>query len=198
MGDVAGKGVPSALIMVIVRTLVRVAARKGRPSLPDILAAANRHLAENNPQQMFVTAFAGILDHATGVVTCCDAGHPPPLIRRRDGRVEELVKSCGLPLGILPDYDFTPTRLQLEPGDTLVVYSDGVSEAMNEEQALFSTERMETRLAELPPEAGAADVTRTLLEGVRDFAGKEPQSDDITLLVLRWLGPAAQHQLRAA
>ena len=134
---------------------------------------------------MFVTAFAGILDPASGDVTCCDAGHPPPLVRGRDGQVREFAKRGGLVLGIDPDYTFRASRLHLEPGDTLILYTDGVSEAMNEQDVPFGTARIGTGLEVLPPDFSAADITRALLEDVRRFAGRAPQSDDITLLVLR-------------
>jgi serine phosphatase RsbU (regulator of sigma subunit) len=198
IGDVSDKGVPSALFMAIVRTLFKTTMLTSRLPLALAMNAVNRFLVENNPQAMFVTIFAGILDTRTGRIEYCDGGHEPPFLVRRGGAVELLSKEGGLALGLLEDFVYRPGAFQLHPNDALVLYTDGVTEAMNAESAMFSNEQIEAMLASIADDATPEEVTRRILAAVHDFTGLAPQSDDITLLAIRWLGAAEQQEERSA
>lgn len=190
IGDVSDKGVPSALFMAIVRTVLKATMQTTDLPVKRLMAAANRYLCDNNPSAMFVTVFAGVLDTRTGVIEYCDGGHEPPLIRRQDGRIELLDKVGGLALGCIDDFPYASGSLQLSPGEMLILYTDGVTEATNEQQDAFSTERLVAMLVDLN-EADAPDAaTGRILDAVRRFSGSAPQSDDITILALQYLGRA--------
>jgi serine phosphatase RsbU (regulator of sigma subunit) len=188
IGDVSDKGVPSALFMAIVRTVLKATMQTTNLPVSRLMAAGNRYLCDNNPSAMFVTVFAGILDTRTGAVEYCDGGHEPPLIRRRDGRVELVDKVGGLALGCVEDFPYASGTLQLWPGDTLILYTDGVTEAINEQQDTFSTERLVGMLDDLDEADPPYAATRRILDAVRAFSGDEPQSDDITILALQYRG----------
>ena len=198
IGDVSDKGVPSALFMAIVRTVLKATMQTTNLPVSRLMAAANHYLCDNNPSEMFVTVFAGILDTRTGGIEYCDGGHEPPLIRRQDGRVELVDKVGGLALGCIPDFPYASGSLQLRPGDTLILYTDGVIDATNEQQDRFSTDRLVGMLDNLdeadPPYAAA----RRILDAVRTFSGNQPQSDDITILALQYRGQAGGAKVRQA
>ena len=198
IGDVSDKGVPSALFMAIVRTVLKATMQTTNLPVSRLMAAANHYLCDNNPSEMFVTVFAGILDTRTGGIEYCDGGHEPPLIRRQDGRVELVDKVGGLALGCIADFPYASGSLQLRPGDTLILYTDGVIDATNEQQDKFSTDRLVGMLDNLdeadPPYAAA----RRILDAVRTFSGSQPQSDDITILALQYRGQAGGAKVRQA
>jgi sigma-B regulation protein RsbU (phosphoserine phosphatase) len=183
LGDVSGKGIPAALFMAVTMTLLRGLARQYRE--PDeILRRVNDLLLEQNPRGMFVTLQCMILEHRTGRVTCASAGHhgaallapgqPPGLVLSSSGRV----------LGLLPDNDLAAQSLTLEPGQTLVLFTDGVSEAYDPDQALFGEERLLAHL-ESRPGRDARETTLGVLEAVRSHAAGAKQSDDITVVSVR-------------
>jgi sigma-B regulation protein RsbU (phosphoserine phosphatase) len=153
-----------------------------------LMSAANGYLCANNPSAMFVTVFAGMLDTRSGVVEYCDGGHEPPLIRRQDGRVELVDKVGGLALGCVEDFPYVSGTLQLSPGDTLILYTDGVTEAANEQQDTFSTDRLVHLLNNLDEADLPYAASRRILDGVRAFSANVPQSDDITILTLQYRG----------
>ena len=188
IGDVSDKGVPSALFMAIVRTVLKATMQTTNLPVSRLMAAANRYLCENNPSAMFVTVFAGMLDTRTGMVEYCDGGHEPPLIRREDGRVELVDKVGGVALGCVEDFPYSSGTLQLRPGDILILYTDGVTEATNERQDTFSTDRLVGMLGDLDGEDPASAATRRILDAVRAFSKNVPQSDDITVLALQYRG----------
>ena len=188
IADVSDKGVPSALFMAIVRTVLKATMQTTNLPVSRLMAAANRYLCENNPSEMFVTVFAAMLDTRTGVVEYCDGGHEPPLIRRQDGRIELVDKVGGLALGCVEDFPYAAGRLQLRPGDTLILYTDGVTEATNEQQDTFSTGRLVGMLSDLDEADPSYAATRRILDAVRAFSKNMPQSDDITILALQYRG----------
>jgi len=189
IGDVADKGVPAALFMAMTLTAFEISATSTPGSPARVLSLVNRFLCENNESQMFVTMFAGILDARTGKIQYSDGGHEPPFIMRRGGAVEMLDKVGGLALGVIEDYSFRDGTITLNPGDTLVLYTDGVNEAMNGERQLFRVTRLNEALREVCDGVPAEHVAGAVMRRVHEFTGGAPQSDDITILVARYPGP---------
>jgi serine phosphatase RsbU (regulator of sigma subunit) len=188
IGDVSDKGIPAALFMAMVRATFKMAAIAAPESIALTMNRVNQFLCESNPQQMFVTALAGILDLRTGHVDYVDAGHEPPFIRHADGTVQKVDKAGNIVLGLLPDYAFASGELQLAAGDNLVLYTDGVTEAMDAGHQLFGADRLEMTLSCAGHPADSEAVIRALLDDLRAHVGQSHQSDDITLLAIRYLG----------
>lgn len=188
IGDVSDKGIPAALFMAMARTAFKISAVASPDSIALTLERVNQFLCESNQSQMFVTALAGILDLETGRVEYADGGHEPPFIRKHSGAVEKVEKVGGIALGFLPDHKFRSGTLQLSPGDALVLYTDGVTEAMNMSHRLFGADAIEVRLAKPGQAPESEQVVRGMLDELRVFVGEAHQSDDITMLVIRFLG----------
>jgi sigma-B regulation protein RsbU (phosphoserine phosphatase) len=188
IGDVSDKGVPAALFMSMARTAFKISAIASPESVEHSMSRVNQFLCESNPQQMFVTAFAGILDLRTGRVDYVDAGHEPPFVLQPRGAVLKVDKTGGIVLGFMPGQTFNSGSLQLNPGDALVLYTDGVSEAMNASRQLFGAEAIEKTLSRIGPMASSKRIINALLDDVHLFVGGAKQSDDITMLVIRYLG----------
>lgn len=185
VGDVSGKGVAAALFMARAKTLFQTVASMER-DLAEVVRSVNRGLCHENDQGMFVTAFAATLDTRTGELIYVGAGHDAPVLVPGAGGGPSLLPLDGGPvLGILEDADFEAQRTMLAEGDTLVVYTDGVGEALDENDEFFTIERLVEILAKGPTGA-TADVTRIVLDAVKSFAGKAPQSDDITVMAVRY------------
>ena len=186
VGDVSGKGVPAALFMAMTTTLFKATALSTKTT-GEIMTRVNAELSRDNDAMMFVTAVCGILDLRTGAVQYSEGGHEPPFLRRADGSLSRLPKQQSIALGIADDAIFETGRFKLAPGDALVLFTDGVSEAANLADELFTVERMETALS-----TAQAVTARHLAEGlagdVRVFVGEAPQSDDIAILVVRYEG----------
>jgi sigma-B regulation protein RsbU (phosphoserine phosphatase) len=191
VGDVSGKGVPAALFMAMSMTLFKATALTAR-SAGEIMARVNAELARDNAGQMFVTAFCGVLDLKTGAMEYADGGHEAPFLRRSDGSVSRLAKGGGMALGVLDDLTFQTERLQLEPGDALILFTDGVSEAANADEDLYTIGRIERALLDARAGGDARALAEGLAEDVRVFVGEAPQSDDIAILIVRWDGEAAK------
>jgi sigma-B regulation protein RsbU (phosphoserine phosphatase) len=200
VGDVSGKGVPAALFMAVTKTLIKSRAADD-PSTGSILTHVNDELARDNSECMFVTLFLGILHTGSGEVTFANAGHNPPYIKRADGRVERLGTEKNCVVGVMRDMTFGEGRTLMVPGDTMLLYTDGVTEAMDSEQRLFSEARLADMLASRTQDSAQALVEEIAAE-VRRFESGTEQSDDITLLVLGYLGkkneePSATLELTA-
>ena len=189
VGDVSGKGVPAALFMAMTTTLFKATALN-LDGAGEIMARVNAELARENAAQMFVTAFAGILDLETGQVEYANGGHEAPFLRRADGSIARLPKQPGMALGVIDDAAFATGRLTLAPGDALLLFTDGVSEATNLSDDLFTVRRIEDALAAAKAGASARGLAEGLAEDVRVFVGEAPQFDDIAILVIRYEGPA--------
>ena len=186
VGDVSGKGIPAALFMVMTITLIRSLARlSGRPD--EILARVNDALAADNPSSMFVTLFCAVLDVETGRLTCASGGHLSPLLARAGGEPRSLVASEGTLVGVQPGLAFPATEVELVPGDLLVAFTDGVTEAMTPDGALFGEARLRALLRGLG-DVAPADAVAAVLAGVRAFAGSAEQADDIAILAVRYAG----------
>ena len=194
IGDVSGKGIPAALFMVMTATLVRGVARlTGRPG--EVLARVNDELAAQNPSDMFVTLFCGVLDVETGVMTCASGGHLPPVIVRDGVAPRPAYDSQGTLVGALPGLVFPESEIRLEPGDTLMLYTDGVTEAFDRAGVWFGDERLLTALAQRTGPT-AREAAEGLLAQVRAFAAGAEQADDIAVVAIRYAGPRAGGELR--
>ena len=189
MADVSGKGVPAALFMMIAKILVQNYAMTGR-SPAEVLRAVNNQICSNNREDMFVTVWFGILDLRTGEVTAANAGHEYPVLRQAGGRFELVKDKHGFVIGGMDGVRYKEYTLQLEPGATLFLYTDGVPEASNAEKELFGTDRM---LAALNADADAApeDVLRRVRRAVDEFVQDAEQFDDLTMLCVEFRRRAA-------
>ncbi len=188
VADVSGKGVPAALFMAKSQSVLKncVLQSADPENMAGVLEAANEELCRNNEAAMFVTAFIGVLDLQTGRFTYADGGHCPPLLGRGGAYgFLPLKKSCVLGLMEMP---YEQQCIDLKPQDTLFIYTDGVSEAMNEDYALFTEARIKDGLNGLVAGQSVADLLRQMLAVVRQYAGNAEQSDDITMLGLRYKG----------
>ena len=191
LGDVSGKGISAALFMAITATLLRSTARHvSRPE--QILSYVNQELSRDNPSSMFVTLFCAVLDTRTGMLSCASGGHTAPVLVRPGEPPQLLADRPGTVIGIQPDMKFEPREVQLQTGDALVLYTDGVTEAFDPAHELFGEERLLEALRAVAPSSKA--MIESVLAAVRTFARGEAQSDDIALLVIRWR-PAAELKL---
>ena len=186
VADVSDKGVPAALFMMSSRTLLKGAAI-GRGAPGEVLSEVNDLLTEDNEAFMFVTVLYAVFDPQTGTITYANGGHNNPLLVHPDGTSEELLHTGGIALGVMPGLEYKEASIDLEKGDTLVLYTDGVSEAMNSEGEEFGMDRLKDIFVKSPP-ASARLANEAILQAVNDFAGETPQSDDVTCLVLQRVG----------
>lgn len=182
IADVSDKGVPAALFMMSSRTLLKGAAI-GSADPGDALREVNDLLYDENESLMFVTVLYSMYDPATGVLRYSSGGHDAPLLVRSDGTATLLPLTGGVALGIAPDQEFASREVQLDPGDTVVLYTDGITEAMNADGEQFGVRRMSEVYAANPPR-DAEGAAKAMFEAVRDFVGDTPQSDDITCLAV--------------
>ena len=185
IADVSGKGVPAAIFMAVSRTLIRATGIRGvNPS--ECITYSNELLAKESANYMFVTVFYGIYNIRTGQVTYTNAGHNPPYLMKADGSIRQLPLSKDLVVGALDDFQFSEDTLQLDPGDTLLLYTDGVTEAINADTEEFGEKRLEDTLKHLSSQS-CQQIIDTIKANVSDFAGEAEQSDDITLLAIKRL-----------
>lgn len=189
VADAAGKGVSAALFMAVTRTLFRAIAH-GDTSVSSVVERMNAELARDNEQQLFVTALVGRIVLASGELTICGAGHPPPLHAARGGRPSPLPVAAGIALGVVDEAAYEETRIVLAAGDTLLLFTDGVPEAVNSAAELFSDARL---LREFSGCCGAppSEIIERIVGAVNRFAAGTQQEDDITVMALRYLGPGA-------
>ena len=188
MADVSGKGVPAAFFMAIARTVMRAAAAR-HPTPGPCLQEVNDAICEQNPQDLFVTLFYGILDPDSGEFIYANAGHNPPFVVRRPGEVAPLPMTGGMAVGVMPGLPYNEDAVTMAPGDTMFLYTDGITEAMNVDNEEFTEARLEEVLADghdLPVDVVLTNVTSAVVK----FVGEAEQSDDITCVVLRYDGKA--------
>jgi serine phosphatase RsbU (regulator of sigma subunit)/CHASE2 domain-containing sensor protein len=182
VGDVSGKGLAASLFMALAKSLLKSIALRGARDPAEIFNQANAEISRDNPESLFVTAFAGVLDARSGRLAFCSAGHEPPVACQPGGMPQRLMDSGGPPLCVIRDFVYSASELLLEPGGWLCVVTDGVTEAMNERGELYGAARLLQIMRGLTePQAIAAAVR----DDVRRFAGKAEQSDDLTLLCVR-------------
>ncbi len=192
IGDVSGKGVPAALFMAICKTLLKTEALRGLPP-SEVLARVNRTLIPDNDSLMFVTVFLLVLDLETGELQWADGGHPPALVSAGPGRFDFLPGPTGTVLGAVETCAFETRTHGLAPGDTVFLYTDGLTEAMDAEQRLFSDGRLKAGL----DGAGTRDpesLIRHVRAEVQAFVRETPPSDDITMVALVFHGPAGHRR----
>ena len=182
LGDVSGKGTSAALLMSSLHAAVHAQVSLCRP-ITETISAVNRYLADNTPSNRFVTLFYAELDPLTGSLSFINAGHNPPLIVHAAGTVENL-SAGGLPLGIRADADYREGRTQLQPSDVLVIYSDGVSEAVNPQGAEFGTDRL-YEVVSHNLNASAAGIRDRIEAALTKWAQGTPAADDITLVIVK-------------
>lgn len=182
LGDVAGKGMPASLMMMALHARVRVLAEQGG-DLAAFMGRLNKATAEDCPENRFITFFYCVLDPANDELVYANAGHNSPIVIRKSGEVV-LLENSGLGLGILPVVKYTQARTQFCPGDMLVVYSDGVTEATDPTSVLFGEERL-LKVLQAHRAESAHQVVQAVTQALTEYAAEGPQADDITLVVAK-------------
>ena len=184
IADVSGKGVPAALFMMRAKATLQ-GHLKGGLDIVEAVVKTNDQLARDNDANMFVTAWIGIVDLATGEVEYVNAGHNPPLVRRADGAVDYLMEKSGPPLAAMDGVTYRRRTLALAPGDGILLYTDGVTEATNPVQTLYGEDRLKRTVDGFPVAPGASALIGGILKDVYAFADGAEQADDITMLVFK-------------
>lgn len=186
VADVSDKGVPAALFMMSSRTLLKGAAiGLAKPSA--VLREVNNLLCEDNEAAMFVTVIYAVYDPSTRILTFANGGHNTPVLVDPDGNTTRFPLTGGVALGLVPDMEYKQSSITLAPGDKVVFYTDGVTEAMNEDEEEFGMERLE-RLFLSPLPQGTKAINEHIVDSVVQFAGEAAQSDDITCMTLQAMG----------
>lgn len=180
IADVSGKGIPAALFMMRAKTAIRGLAESGKP-VEEILVRANAVLCEGNDAEMFVSVWIGIIDLVTGKMQCANAGHEYPVRTSGDGNYEMVRDRHGLVLAAMDTVRFRPYEMEFQPGDRLVVYTDGVPEAINEDVKQYGEERLLDALNEVRNESMEVTLT-SVRRDIASFVGKADPFDDITML----------------
>ncbi len=196
IGDVSGKGMPAALFMAMTREVLHSSALRHDGALDQVLAEANAKISaasadmlSEGGNMMFATAFAGILDLSTGELVFASAGHDAPIRLRAESAPESLEVLGGPPLGCVDDFPFPLERARLLPGDTLLLFTDGVTEAEDPARALYSSSRLMDLLHTDAPRDPTV-LVRAVRDDLRRFVATAEQADDITMLAIAWPGPA--------
>lgn len=184
IADVSGKGVPAALFMTMAKTHIKNFATVGLP-LAEVAVRANNQLCYKNESGMFVTAFICVLDVRSGEVQFVNAGHNCPFVQKQDGVFEMFRAKANLVFGLMEDVPYREQTLTLNPGDSIYLYTDGVTEALNPEQELFGDDRLYEILNRHRAQAGEPETfVQAIYREVQAFADGEPQADDITMLYM--------------
>jgi sigma-B regulation protein RsbU (phosphoserine phosphatase) len=186
IGDTSGKGVPAALFTAVMKTLIKSQSYIDL-SPANVLTHVNQIVSDNNPSCMFTTIFFGVFNLLNGEMVYANAGHNPPYLRRQDGSLEALNQRHGPPIGIVEDITYKENKVMLNTGDLVVIYTDGVTEAMDPQQNLFSDQRF-VELLRSQSYTSPAEVIALTTEQVNQFRADGEQSDDITMLAFQYLG----------
>jgi phosphoserine phosphatase RsbU/P len=185
IGDVSGKGVPAAIFMAVSRTLLKATALQGIPA-GECVKYVNDILTRQSDSAMFVTIFYGIFHTNTGELEYCIAGHNPPYLISAKSGVRVLDQPSGLMAGAFEAATFETGQVLLHPGDTVFLFTDGVTESVNATGDFFSDERLHAVLENLPPASSAEEVVRTVVDEVRIFSASGEPADDVTAMALRY------------
>lgn len=183
IGDVSGKGIPAAIFMSVAQTIIR--SKADGKSSKKIVTKSNIELSTSNHHQYFLTLFLGVLNLRTGILNYCNAAHDFPYILKPDGKITELNEAHGLPLGLYPDKEYKESKIKIEKGDTIILYTDGVTELLNEQKIQFGSGRLKEKLqnlGNLPP----TEIVSNLEKDLEDFRGDHPQADDICLFAIKY------------
>jgi len=187
VADVSDKGMAAALHTAVVKTLFR-ATVQGDVDLSQVLERMNRELCRENDQMVFVTGLVGHLDLATGEVMLGDAGHNPAVVVRPDGHLGRPALPKGIALGVQDEAQYAAASLRLAPGETLLLYTDGATDARNPDGEMFGEQALERAIASAPSGA-PRDLVTSIVEAVERFSNGAPPEDDLTLLAVRYRGP---------
>lgn len=190
IGDVSGKGLPASLFMALSKTLLKSSAMRGNSEIGGVLDRANIEIGRENPEALFVTAFVGILDVRTGTLEYSNAGHEPPYAKAPNSPAERFEIADGPPLCVMENFSYTTRYRQLAAEEWLCLLTDGVTEAMDHDKALYGAARVEAALKKVPDSAAPAEIIQALHRDVQHFVDGAPAFDDLTLLCLRWRGEA--------
>jgi serine phosphatase RsbU (regulator of sigma subunit) len=188
VADVSGKGLPAALFMASAKSHLKSAALRGG-KVGEILSRAQDEIQRENPEQLFVTMFAAILDVATGELEYSNAGHELPFMRRPEGSPERFGESGGPPLCVIEGFEYPTWKRAFARGEWLCVVTDGATEAMNPAREFFTVERLRTSLTWMTGNIHPDEIIRRLRDDVARFTDGAEPADDLTLLALRWDGP---------
>jgi len=188
VADVSGKGVPAGLATLLTKSLYKSAVLRTPDDIVKATKEVNLELSRDGPESFFVTAFAALLNAETGRLEYCVAGCEPPLLVAARGRpVECLTAIGGPPLAVLNDFPYEAASRQMQPGETLVVCTDGVTEALDPSGALYGKKRLSSVLEGVRRTAG--EIGHAVRRDLKEFAAGINPTDDLTILVLRWNGP---------
>ena len=187
MADVSGKGIPAAMFMMTCRTLMKGVVI-GLLNPGEVLAEVNNLLCEENDTTQFVTVLYAVYDPEAGSFTYASGGHDAPLLVRCDGQAELLPLTEGIALGVQPGFEYQQRVVTLEPGERVVLYTDGITEAQTEEGSLFGVEGLSNALRDAADAETAEETVREVFAATRGYMGESPQFDDITCLTIRRIG----------
>ncbi|MDA0240295.1 MAG: CHASE2 domain-containing protein [Proteobacteria bacterium] len=188
VGDVSGKGVPASLFMALSKALCKSAALRGEGKISELMSTANDEISRENPASMFVTTIAGVIDARTGELEFCNAGHDHPYVCY-PGRPPRLLESTGgPPLCVIDGFPYPMERARLEPGETLVLFTDGVTEAMTATNKMYGLKRLSELLTDQDADLSAQDIVEALYDDVKIFVDRADPSDDITIMAVQYLG----------
>lgn len=184
IGDVSGKGIPAALFMAITTVLFRHEIQSKTMSLPEVMNSVNNRLCEGNENMMFVTLWAGILELSTGNLVCVNGGHDYPMIRHGNGEFQEIREITNLALGVFPGEVYEQHEYVLNPGDTIMLFTDGIPEATDSDENLFGIDRTLSALNE-SPDRSPKELIEAILSSISDFVDCADQFDDMTMLCVK-------------
>jgi len=183
MGDVSGKGIPAAIFMSVAQTIIKSNATYKKAK--NIVNKANHELYTNNQHQFFLTLFLGVLNVKTGVLNYCNAAHTSTFLLKANGEIVELDHSHGLPLGLYPDKEYFDSRIEIENGDSIILYTDGVTETRDENNFLFGEERFKENVSHLTGQT-PAEMVKRIEKSIDVFKGEAAQIDDVSILILKY------------
>lgn len=183
IADVSGKGVPAALFMALSRIVIRVSATWFSRS-SEAIAYANPIISQNSKTGMFVTVFYGMLDNASHTLTYVNAGHNPPLLLRAGSDIPEELEATGIAIGAMEDATYEQQEVTLAAGDVIVLYTDGVTEAVNGRDEMFEIPRLVEVICRTRSRS-AREMVESIIDSVNEFSRNQPQYDDITLMVVK-------------
>ncbi|MBP3820278.1 SpoIIE family protein phosphatase [bacterium] len=187
IADVSGKGVPAALFMMTAKTLINNISQIVKdPS--DIIEQINNKICASNKNGFFITLFAGIVDLRTGKMSCINCGHNPPLILTNDGKYKYMDLDQNVALGVFENMNFKIVDINLNPGDIILTYTDGVTEALNENDDMYGEDRLKDCLNKNKDITNIKDIINTIKNDVKQFSGSVSQSDDMTMLIFKYYG----------
>jgi len=184
IGDVSGKGIPASLFMAIASTLIK--SNSTILSSHEIIEKVNNELGDRNPNQYFITLFIGVLNVRTGILNYCNAAHNYPFILHADGTIRTLSKSHGIPLGIYKDRNYMSSTIELNEGDLLLLYTDGIINSRDKKGTLYGLEKLKDNLQGMN-DLTTKEVVDKLLKGIENYEAQHPQSDDISIVAMRYI-----------